>query len=154
MKIAQICRKQVLVNNYGGTERVIYWLSGALADLGHDISLIAPKDSYHENTKVKIIECSDFSNVKKYIPKDTDIVHIHYGEIEDVKDYKWLLTIHGNNKRSLFDNKFPENIVGISRNHAAAHNLKYFVYNGIDSREFIFNPQKQDHFLFFSKDIY
>ncbi|MED7788577.1 glycosyltransferase family 4 protein [Francisella sp. 19X1-34] len=154
MKIVQICRGQIPVNNYGGTERVIYWLSEALADLGYDVSIIAPKDSYHENASIKVIECDNFSNVKEYIPKDTDIVHIHYNEIEDVKDFKWLLTIHGNNKANLFDNKFPENIVGISRNHAVAHNLKYFVYNGVDSREFIFNSQKQDHFLFFSKVSY
>lgn len=69
MNIVQICPAIVPVNNYGSTERVIYWLSGALAELGHQILLIAPKGSYHQNTNVKIIECEDFSNSAKVIPK-------------------------------------------------------------------------------------
>lgn len=32
MNIVQICPAIVPVNNYGSTERVIYWLSGALAE--------------------------------------------------------------------------------------------------------------------------
>ncbi|AEB27071.1 glycosyl transferase, group 1 [Francisella cf. novicida Fx1] len=155
MNIVQICPAIVPVNNYGGTERVIYWLSGALAELGHQVSLIAPKGSYHQNTNVKIIECEDFSNLAKVIPKNVDIVHIHdINYINQVKSFRWLLTIHGNDKRAVFNNEYPENIVGVSRNHAVAHNLRHYVYNGVDSKEFIFNPHKQDHFLFFSKVSY
>ncbi|NQZ30455.1 MAG: glycosyltransferase family 4 protein [Oceanospirillaceae bacterium] len=154
MKIVQICRSITPVQNYGGTERVIYWLSGALAELGHDVFLIVPPNSSHANKKVNIIECDDFDNVKNVIPKDADIVHIHYDDIEQVKSFKWLLTIHGNINKSIFDNRYPENIVGISRNHAVAHRLKYYVYNGIDSNEFTFNCEKENHFLFFSKVSY
>ncbi|MDN9003436.1 glycosyltransferase family protein [Francisella tularensis] len=97
MNIVQICPAIVPVNNYGSTERVIYWLSGALAELGHQVLLIAPKGSYHQNTNVKIIECEDFSNLAKVIPKNVDIVHIHdINYINQVKSFRWLLTIHGN----------------------------------------------------------
>lgn len=154
MKITQICRSLTPINNYGGTERLIYWLSGALSNLGHDVYLVAPKGSYHENSRVKVIECNDFLNVADYIPQDTDIVHIHYGEIDQVRKFKWLLTIHGNNKNALFENNYPENIVGISKNHATVHNLKYYVYNGVDSKEFVFNSDKKNHYLFFSKVSY
>ncbi|MDE4957504.1 sugar transferase, partial [Francisella tularensis subsp. holarctica] len=65
------------VNNDGSTERVIYWIYGALAELGLQILLIAPKGSYHQNTNVTIIECEDFSNLAQVIPKNVDIVHIH-----------------------------------------------------------------------------
>ncbi|MDE4980515.1 sugar transferase, partial [Francisella tularensis subsp. holarctica] len=63
MNIEQICPAIVPVNNYGSTERVIYWLSVALAELGHQILLIAPKGSYPHNTQVKILECEECSNL-------------------------------------------------------------------------------------------
>ncbi|MDE5030045.1 sugar transferase, partial [Francisella tularensis subsp. holarctica] len=68
---------------------------GALAELGHQILLISPKGSYHQNTNFKIIECEDFSNLAKVIPKNVDIVNIHdINYINQVKSFRWLLTIH------------------------------------------------------------
>lgn len=155
MKIVQICQYKVPVSGYGGIERVIYWLSGALANLGHEVVLIAPRGSFHTNDNVCIIECDLFDNFAEYIPNDADIVHIHnVNHIEQVREYNWLLTIHGYSKKEVFINNYPENIVGISHNHAISNNLKYFVYNGVDSSEFIYNPSSSDTYLFFSKVSY
>ncbi len=157
MNIVQVSGFVLPVKDYGGIERVIYWLCGALADLGHNVSLIAPLGSYHENENVKVSGYDVNQNITELIPKDTDVVHIHHTtHIENtdiVGPHKWICTMHGLNKSSI-TNKYPENIVGISSNHAASHNLKYFVYNGVDSSEFKFNDTTEDKFLFFSKVSY
>ena len=47
MRIAQIAplTEAVPPSLYGGTERVISWLTEALVDLGHDVTLFASGDS-------------------------------------------------------------------------------------------------------------
>src|SRR5688572_17563115 len=41
---------------YGGTERVIWWLTEALVDLGHDVTLFASGDS---QTSARLVSCSE-----------------------------------------------------------------------------------------------
>ena len=47
MRIAQIAplAEAVPPKLYGGTERVIWWLTEALVELGHDVTLYASGDS-------------------------------------------------------------------------------------------------------------
>ena len=58
MRIAQIAplAEAVPPKLYGGTERVIWWLTEALVDLGHDVTLYASGDSV---TSAKLVPCSD-----------------------------------------------------------------------------------------------
>src|SRR5580658_10100396 len=53
MKIAQIAplTESVPPKLYGGTERVVSWLTEALVELGHDVTLFASGDSL---TKAKL----------------------------------------------------------------------------------------------------
>lgn len=58
MRIAQIAplAEAVPPRLYGGTERVIWWLTEALVDLGHDVTLYASGDSV---TSARLIPCSE-----------------------------------------------------------------------------------------------
>ena len=57
MRIAQIAplAEAVPPKLYGGTERVIWWLTEALVELGHDVTLYASGDS---RTSAKLIPCA------------------------------------------------------------------------------------------------
>ena len=58
MRIAQIAplAEAVPPKLYGGTERVIWWLTEALVDLGHDVTLFASGDSV---TSARLVACSE-----------------------------------------------------------------------------------------------
>lgn len=58
MRIAQISplAEAVPPKLYGGTERVISWLTEALVELGHDVTLYASADS---RTSARLIPCAD-----------------------------------------------------------------------------------------------
>ena len=58
MRIAQIAplAEAVPPKLYGGTERVIWWLTEALVDLGHDVTLYASADS---QTSARLMPCAD-----------------------------------------------------------------------------------------------
>ena len=57
MRIAQVAplAEAVPPKFYGGTERVIWWLTEALVELGHDVTLYASGDS---ETSAKLIPCA------------------------------------------------------------------------------------------------
>ena len=57
MRIAQVAplAEAVPPRLYGGTERVIWWLTEALVELGHDVTLYASADS---ETSAKLIPCA------------------------------------------------------------------------------------------------
>ena len=58
LRIAQIAplAEAVPPKLYGGTERVIWWLTEALIDLGHEVTLYASGDS---ETGARLVKCSD-----------------------------------------------------------------------------------------------
>ena len=58
LRIAQIAplAEAVPPKLYGGTERVIWWLTEALVDLGHEVTLYASGDSM---TSAELIPCAE-----------------------------------------------------------------------------------------------
>ena len=146
MKIAQISKYILPEKGYGGTSRVIDWLSKSLVKLGHTVYLISRK-----GTDIPGVELfhtpKNVSDFTPYIPEDTDIVHFH-NEAAVIPDKPYILTMHGNNKA---DATFLPNTIFLSQNHASRHKLDRYVYNGIDPSEFIFQEKKDDYFLFLSK---
>src|SRR3546814_20096940 len=58
LRIAQVAplAEAVPPKLYGGTERVIWWLTEALADLGHDATLYASGDS---TASARLVSCAD-----------------------------------------------------------------------------------------------
>ncbi|MDI6780414.1 MAG: glycosyltransferase family 4 protein [Bacteroidota bacterium] len=146
MNIVQLSHYKLPTKKYGGTERVIYWNSRALARLGHKVYLLAPKGTEVEGVNILPYKGKLEDNMN-LIPADADIAHIQYTPDFEM-ELPFLVTIHGNKKPG---EKFLPNTVFVSRNHAARHDSDKFVYNGIDPAEYIYKENKNDYFLFLSK---
>ena len=123
---------------YGGTERVIWWLTEELVALGHDITLFASGDSV---TSAKLVPCSDtglrLAGINDHLASllamldrvlrvadQFDILHFHidflqFPQFRHITD-KCLTTLHG--RQDLADfwpayETFPEmKLVSISDN--------------------------------------
>jgi glycosyltransferase involved in cell wall biosynthesis len=178
MKIAQIaplfesCPPQL----YGGTERVVSYLTEELVRQGHDVTLFASGDS---QTAAKLVACSDVAlrlnpAVRDAIPHhmiqldalfrradEFDVLHfhidvIHFPLARNFAD-RTLTTLHG--RLDLpdlypFYAAFPEiPLVSISHNQRlpikAPVNWIGNVYHGLPSDLLPFNPNPKDGYLAF-----
>lgn len=111
--------------DYGGTERVIWFLGKELAKLGHKVTYLAKKGSNCEFAQVLFINPE--KSINDQIPEDIDIIHFHAPpQYPVLKPY--LVTIHGNVSNFELD----INSVFVSRDHATRFGSESFVYNGID----------------------
>jgi len=182
LKIAQIAPLWFSTppEKYGGTERVISFLTEGLVKKGHKVTLFAPGDS---KTKAKLV-----SLVKKGVIslgarwqdywwnlwnhsvafekwKEFDIIHCHWG-IMGVYFQRFIKTpvIHTMHniptKQHLRWQIFKYykndlNLVFISKsekkNAAVKVKNSWVIYNGIDISEFKFNPKPKDHFIWIAR---
>jgi glycosyltransferase involved in cell wall biosynthesis len=97
MRIAQVAPlyESVPPKTYGGTERVVSWLTEELVRLGHDVTLFASADSV---TKARLIPCCDRAlrlanarddisphmlEIERAIGREAgfDVVHFHTGTL-------------------------------------------------------------------------
>ena len=93
MRIAEISplHESVPPKLYGGTERVVHFLTEALVDLGHDVTLFASGDS---TTRAELVACTPealrlnycldpmaphFAMIEEVIARagDFDVMHFH-----------------------------------------------------------------------------
>ena len=117
MKIAQIAplHESVPPRLYGGTERIVAYLSDTLVELGHDVTLFASADS---GTKAKLVPVrdralrldpaplkSDFAShlallhAVRELADEFDVLHfhvdlLHFPFFEDIAD-RTITTLHG-----------------------------------------------------------
>ncbi|WP_454857900.1 glycosyltransferase family 4 protein [Rhizobium binxianense] len=116
MKIAQIAplAESVPPKLYGGTERIVSYLTEELVALGHDVTLFASGDSV---TDARLVACSDVAlrlnpNVRDHLPHQVvmleeirrrahefDVLHfhidlLHFPLIRDFAD-RTVTTLHG-----------------------------------------------------------
>ena len=83
MKIAQVAPlfESVPPKKYGGTERVVAYLTDALVEMGHDVTLFASADSL---TKAKLVPCAE-----KALRLDSsciDTIALHVLQLQEVFD--------------------------------------------------------------------
>jgi len=151
MHIIQVSNNIFPVKKYGGVPRVIYYLSDELEKLGHKVTLICKSGSYHENPNISLVQCDNHHNLSKCLPRDADIVHFHGPQLaRQSLGVPYIVTLHGN-MRSYKDITGLKNVVGISNSHMISHRCNRFVYNGLPSSKFKFEPSgNQDSFLFLS----
>lgn len=131
--------------NYGGTERVIWYLGKELAKMGHHITYLAAKGSQCDFGN--IIEMDGDRPVEEQIPEGFDIVHFN-ARLKQSVNTPYIVTIHGNSKHP---DTFDLNSVFVSRDHAERHHSDSFVYNGLDWDDYgkvsLDNPRHYYHFL-------
>lgn len=115
MKIAQVAplMESVPPRLYGGTERIVSYITEELVEQGHDVTLFASGDSL---TSARLVPCADkalrLSDVKDPIPchlimldevrrlaSSFDVLHFHVDMLHYpiIRDFAWrtVTTLHG-----------------------------------------------------------
>ena len=178
LKIAQIAPLWFPIppKKYGGTERIISYLTEELIKRGHEVTLFASGDS---KTKAKLVSVVKKGLISQGIPwhdytwtglntgiafkmaDKFDIIHSHWGFFsaffQDFTKTPVLHTFH--NIPRLNDHRWKIlkyykkdlNVVFIShsekRNSPIKFKKSWVVYNGINLSQFKFNPKGGDHFI-------
>ena len=148
MNILLICHARLPVFAYGGTERVVWDLGSALAEMGHKVYLMAAAGSHCPFAEV--ITINPHRDLRQQIPDDVDIVHFHNrpGFDPDQSFLPYLYTQHGNETSA---SDMPRNTVFVSANHAKRFGSEQFVHNGLDWAAYgqvdFKKPRRWLHFL-------
>ncbi len=178
LRIAQIAplAEAVPPKLYGGTERVIWWLTEALVDLGHEVTLYASGDS---ETSARLIPCAPrglrLDGINNHLAYTVamidrvhdaadqyDFIHFHVDFVQlplfkHLAD-KCLTTLHG--RLDLPDflpafTEFPEmRLVSISddqRRPVPMANFAGTVYHGLPETLIPFNPDGGDYLAFLGR---
>ncbi|KKX25708.1 glycosyltransferase family 4 protein [Rhizobium sp. LC145] len=177
MKIAQIAplAERVPPKLYGGTERIVSYLTEELVAQGHDVTLFASGDSV---TNAKLVRCSDVAlrlnpAVKDHLPHhvvlleeirrrahEFDVLHfhidlLHFPLIREFAD-RTVTTLHG--RLDLpdlhpFYQTFPDiPVVSISndqRRPMPPVNWRGTVYHGLPDDVLSFTEKPEGHYLAF-----
>jgi glycosyltransferase involved in cell wall biosynthesis len=149
MRVALLFHGRLPVEHYGGTERVVVWLARGLAELGHEVVLLAGPGSRVPEARLipvdpRAAEHVDF-DPRPYLPPGIDVLHAHRPLA--VQGIPTLWTLHGTANRS----DYPPNMVGVSRDHAARSGAAAYVYNGLDPADYLFRADKEAFDLFLGR---
>ncbi len=182
LKIAQIAPLWFPVppEKYGGTERIIHFLTEELVKRGHRVTLFASGDS---KTRARLISVTKehligqkiswqdwwwnnlnyslaFENAEKF-----DIIHSHWTPpgmyFQRFVKTPVLHTLHNipvktDHRWRIFKNyQRDSNVVFISKkekkNSPIRFKREYVIYNGIDLTQFKFNPKPKDHLIWIGR---
>jgi glycosyltransferase involved in cell wall biosynthesis len=179
MRIAQVAPlfESVPPKLYGGTERIVHYLTEELVQLGHDVTLYASADS---QTSARLVSASERSlrldetsidHVAHHIKlldlvarehAEYDVIHFHIDYLHFVVSrllgYPQLTTLHGRldipDLKPLFD-QFPDMpVVSISDAQRAPLPQANFigtVLHGLPEDLLPFSPQPADYLLFMGR---
>ncbi len=179
MRIAQIAplAESVPPALYGGTERVVSYLTEELVQLGHEVTLFASGDS---RTRAKLISTVPRAlrldrNVQDFLPyscmqvaqvlrnaDDFDILHfhidlIHYACASEIAA-QFLTTLHGRldlPDLQPFYRAFPQfplvSISGAQRLPIPQANWLATIHHGLPKDLLQFSPEPADHFAFLGR---
>lgn len=178
MRIAQVAplAEAVPPGLYGGTERVVSWLTEELVNMGHDVTLFASGDSV---TNAKLVPCcpkglrlagiSDFLashlvllDQVRSCAGDFDVIHFHIDLLpaamfKDISE-KCLTTLHGRidlpDFRPIFSAYPGMSLVSISysqRTPVPYANWLANVYHGLPPEVCPFNPRGGDYLAFLGR---
>lgn len=131
MNILIVCTSMKLpVSNYGGTERVVWYLAKELHRLKHHVWILAVKGS--SCPYATIVHYNQNIPVSKQIPEGIDIIHWNGWVADDAAHIPHVVTQHGNYMMG----KLDRNTVFVSRNHANRFGSSSFVYNGMSWEDY------------------
>ena len=145
MHILLVNNTSIPVKQYGGTERVIWWLGKQLVKRGHQVSYLVGPGSYCDfATGVHVLNHAIPFN--QQIPVGVDVVHLNC-KVNETPTIPYIFTLHGNTNDQ---NPMDINTVFVSKNHASRYGSDSFVHNGIDPADYG-DPglnQKRNYFHF------
>jgi glycosyltransferase involved in cell wall biosynthesis len=134
---------------YGGGQRVMYWLGKALVQLGHQVTLIAHRDSRVPGAELRPLDDPSPANDSwtRPIPDSTDILHLRSAPRVPLRK-PFVVTVGGNGRPG---ERFHPNTIFVSASHAANHQSRHFVHNGLDLDEYDCVPERADYAVFLAK---
>jgi glycosyltransferase involved in cell wall biosynthesis len=146
---------QVLpARGYGGPQRVVVALVRGLAALGHRVTVLAPPGTRVPEAKVTEVPARKLgapADLGRHVPRDADILHVHFPLPRGTDGLPFVQTIHRNLKSR---SPVLPNTIFLSRDHARRHGSDAFVYNGLDPAEYFYRrfPKRPSQFdLFLGK---
>ena len=145
MHILLVNNTSIPVKQYGGTERVIWWLGKQLVKRGHQVSYLVGPGSYCDfATGVHVLNHAIPFN--QQIPVGVDVVHLNC-KVNETPTIPYIFTLHGNTNDQI---PMDINTVFVSKNHASRYGSVSYVHNGIDPDDYG-DPgldQKRNYFHF------
>ena len=149
MHIVQFQHTRVPVEKYGGAQRIVVWLAQGLAELGHQVTLLAGPGSRVPGIRVVEVEAAAVRrpgfDVHRYVEGPVDVMHYH-GPVAHPPNVPYVATLHGN-----MGTAAPPYIICVSENHALRHGRDAFVYNGVRLDEYEYRADKSDFDLFLAR---
>jgi glycosyltransferase involved in cell wall biosynthesis len=149
MRVALLYHGRLPVERYGGTERVVVWLARGLAELGHEVVLLAGPGSRVPEARLIPVDPATAEHVdfdpRPLLPPGVDVLHAHRPIA--VEGVPTLWTLHGTAHRS----DYPPNMVALSQDHARRSGARAYVYNGLDPTEYRYRADKQNYDLFLGR---
>lgn len=149
MRIALLYHGRLPVERYGGTERVVVWLARGLAELGHDVVLLAAPGSKVPEARLVAVDPRDAEHIafdpRPLLPPGLDVFHAH--RPITVPGVPTLWTLHGTARRT----DYPPNMVALSADHARRSGASAYVHNGLDPTEYRFRSAKAQYDLFLGR---
>jgi len=152
MHIVQFNHVRVPVSKYGGAERIVVWLSQGLVELGHEVTLLAPKGS--RVAGVRVVEVSPEEvlssgfDLHRHVSEPVDIMHYHCEIRYPPPSVPCVWTLHGNMGGGW---RADSRTICVSRDHAGRHGTHAFVRNGVRLDEYEFRTAKADYDLFLAR---
>jgi glycosyltransferase involved in cell wall biosynthesis len=151
MHVALYVHSVLPVRGYGGTQRVVVWLARGLAELGHQVTLLAlPGSGVREARLVpldpKLSRRPEY-DISALVPASADILHAHTPLIRPPQ-HPHVFTLHGNLRHGVTP---PQTSIFLSGDHARRHGGTSFVYNGVDPADYVFQPNKAAYDLFLGR---
>ena len=152
MHIVQFHHTRVPVLKYGGGERILVWLCQGLVELGHRVTLLAPKGSHVAGVRVVEVRPDevlrpDF-DLRGYVAEPVDIMHYHCPLQHPPAGVPSVWTLQGNLGPG---RRADARTICVSRDHARRHGTEVFVRNGVRLEEYEFRPVKGDYDLFLAR---
>ena len=152
MHVVVASHQQLPAKGYGGPQRVVVALVRGLAAHGHRVTLLAPPGTRVPEAKLVEVpprKFNDPTSLVPYLPRDGDILHVHFPLKRGPDAIPFVQTIHRNLKPG---SPLSPNAIFLSRDHARRHGSELFVYNGLDPAEYFFRrfpkrPEQYDLFL-------
>lgn len=152
MHIVQFHHTRVPVLKYGGGERILVWLCQGLVELGHRVTLLAPKGSHVAGVRVVEVRPDevlrpDF-DLRRYVAEPVDIMHYHCPLQHPPSGVPSVWTLQGNLGPG---RRADARTICVSRDHARRHGTEVFVRNGVRLEEYEFRSVKGDYDLFLAR---
>jgi glycosyltransferase involved in cell wall biosynthesis len=151
MHIALYFHGRLPVRGYGGTQRVVIWLARGLSELGHRVTLLAPRGSHVPEATLVGLDPAELGrpgfDLARLLPGSVDLLHAH-APLASAPAHPHVFTLHGNRAGG---RNLPPNTIFVSADHARRHGGTAFVYNGVDPSEFVFSAGKGNYDLFLGR---